>query len=180
MMSHNCTGMRTSVKTFILLCLPVCCLIIWGSCQQMESALRLKSVSIQPARSRITHKIKKGVVAVDVSTEYFNPSLTCLMRAEPALWYDLNSGLYVEDEHGTRYGKTYQPQEPKVDLNFMNASHSYGVIFSTVNNDPYTWRFEVPVNQIPKSAGKLTLKTVLLSGTMDSPSRLPISVVIRP
>ena len=113
-------------------------------------------------------------------TEYHNSSILARFTEEPGLWFNIHHGLYIEDEHGVRYGKGYPSRDTETYRSFVNKyGERYGIIFDDVDGNRYAWRFYIPLNQIPKSAGRLTLKTILESGETGRTVQLPISVVIR-
>jgi hypothetical protein len=169
--------------SLLLFAVPIL-LLGFGSLWPSKPTLSLKSVHIRPGVNT-SGKPTKGELAVDVLTEYSDPSIAGLFLEPQGLWFNVRHGLYVEDEHGVRYGKGYPP-DTKTYRPFTYSQYgskdTYGLIFKDINGNPYAWSFHIPIYKIPKSAGKLTLKTVLESGKSDlegTRAQLPIAIVVR-
>jgi hypothetical protein len=117
----------------------------------------------------------QGVIAVDVFIEYYNPSLLSRFTQEHLLWIDRQQGAYIEDEQGNKYGYSSTAPDRK-------AWRRVGISNYAIDENPFNGRWLLRLGQIPKSAGKLTFKTVLNLDKEDAskaPASLPLSVVVR-
>ena len=111
---------KKCAKQFLLLCLPTVFLVALPFIHPAEPTLQLKSVHFKPARSKFNGKIKKGELSVEVFTEYHNSSILARFTEEPGLWFNIHHGLYIEDEHGVRYGKGYPSRDTETYRSFVN------------------------------------------------------------
>jgi hypothetical protein len=162
-------------KHFFLLSVPTALLAGLGFMRPDKPILRVQSVQVRRATSAEVIGRPQGVIAVEVLIEYHNPSLVSRLTEEHWLLIDKQHGAYVEDEHGNKYG--YSTTAPD-----RNTWRRIGIGNYAIDDNPMKGLWILHLSRIPKSAGKLTFKTVLNLDEADASkasAHLPISVVVR-
>lgn len=172
---------KMKLREWLLLVLPCLFLLGIGFLRSAKPVLRLKSVKVKPGAD--VSGRTQGIVAVEVFTEYHNPPILDRF-GEGGFYISRQHGVCIEDAKGTKYGTSSTAVDRKKFHPFRNSAGPYGVRAEGIDDPdkiPYAVRFIFPIDQIPKSAGKLTLKTVLTMklDSSEASERLPLSIVVR-
>lgn len=156
----------------MLLCLPAVLLLRFGLLLPDGPVLQVRSVRFPPVIRSETKRNYKDWKAIEVFVDY-NPPLMARFKPQPVLSLDFDSGSYIEDEWGVKYGKSSSAPD-------KNSWRPIG--FYVRDLSPMDTRWVVEIGKIPKSAGKLTFKAVLNLGSREAKeasAQLPLSIVVR-
>lgn len=151
-----------NVKHLVLLSAPSLLLLGFGFLRPSRPTFRIRSIQFSQDVNGGLNNNMKGRLGVNVFLDYSDSSISGRFSGQDILWFDDKYGLYVEDEHGNRYRKG-----------------RLRVMAGAIDENSYGLRFSIPLDQFPKSAGRLTLRTIIIGGTENKPARLPISIVVR-
>lgn len=123
-----------------------------------------RPTSLSQGQVRMYPPDKSGNTEVTVTVEYQGRSLYKRFIAKPS-WRRNETATYIVDDKGQKY------------THFNNSIWKRPIeCYWTGERTSATFAFWLPLSQIPATAGKLTLRSVI---AVDKVKPLPISVIVR-